>query len=101
MRRPEQFSTVLEFVKSNDFKSWLGKHSTKEIHNCYDCPHIQEELEEKLLVDSLCICRYYSFDSFIEDLRKMCDNCWCEKVGSRVWVEEVSDNKRCPRRKEV
>lgn len=89
--RIEDIKTIQDFVKSPIFFLWSMTHDDEEIHHCYGCELIQEELKKRIEKDTD-QCAYTKFEHFIEDIREMCDHCWCPKYSGKTWV--VLENRR-------
>jgi hypothetical protein len=83
--RIEDIKTIKEFVESPIFFVWRMTHEDKEIHHCYGCDLIKEELNDRIEKDAVDQCAYSTFEDFISDIREMCDYCWCPKYGGKTW----------------
>ena len=78
-----KFDSLQDFVDSPVFSHWLEIHSGDDIHPCYNCELIQDEINNRIsLYQSL---SYRHINDFIEDLREICDYCWCPKGGGKIW----------------
>jgi len=80
----ENIKTIKEFINSPFFILWKTTHDNKEIHPCYGCRLIEEELNTRIERD-IDECYYHNFSDFIDDIREMCDYCWCPKYGGKTW----------------
>lgn len=90
--RLEDFKSIKEFYYSPAFFLWRITRSDEEIHPCFNCPGIQEDFERRIDKDED-VCAYDDFQSFIEDIREICDNSWCAKYGGKSWM--VRDANHC------
>lgn len=79
-----QFNRLKEFLESDLFINWEKENSDK-IHPCWNCEMIQKEIQERIEVYNQDLLRYTEFNHFIEDLREICDYCWCDKNQGKIW----------------
>lgn len=82
--------TLEEFMNSKLFTEWLYSHSYKDIHDCYLCPEIQEEIQLRYKSIKDIPVSYTEVDHYINDLREICDYCWCPHFGGKLWWKEHS-----------
>ena len=86
-----QFNTLKDFVNSALFLTWEKDHY-RDIHPCWRCDIIQEEIGERIERYSQDLLHYTEFNHFIEDLREICDYCWCDKGQGKIWWFGGCDN---------
>lgn len=84
-----------EFIHSKLYTEWLYSHSYKDIHRCFLCPLIQDELNDMYEKNKNEPVAYTEVQNYIEDLREMCDYCWCPHAGGKLWWNNHSENWKC------
>ena len=93
----KEIDTVKDFYHSSLFSLWLQTHKNTDIHPCFQCPEIKEDFEWRIDISDE-PCRYEKMEDFLDDIREICDCCWCLKYVGKTWM--VLHAKHCDKYKE-
>ncbi len=87
----KNIKTTKEFFESPIFSQWLQTHKKEELHPCFQCPEIKEDFDWRISTEND-LCAYERTEDFLDDIREICDNCWCAKYGGKTWMVRYADH---------
>ena len=73
-------------------------------HNSWDCDDGQNQKSNDIYCEEFSLdfdwristendlCAYERIEDFLDDIREICDNCWCAKYGGKTWMVRYANH---------